>query len=442
MRLLDVWLESSALPIGHLAAGDDGAMGFVYTADWLGQADNHALSLSLPLTGEPFGDAVTRAWFGNLLQENDQLERVMAREGLDRGDIAGLLAHVGSDCAGAVSVLPQGHPPVKRPGNLAEDYDALDDETFRDLVQRLAEGRPLPEDMRDPSPVAGYRRKISLAELPGNRFGLPKPGSGAPTTHILKIPDPGHRHESRHEAFVTRLAAQCGLDVGKCTASDVDGQEVLLIHRFDRKVDGSDVYRLHQEDFAQALGLPATLKYERRGQEGRRFDAAAIARILAETDRPAMARQRFLEITLFDLLVGNNDNHAKNHALFHLPGRAPVLAPFYDLVPVQVVAGYTDELAFRIGEAHVPEDIRREDLLHFCEAIGIPRSGARTLLERAARQMIEAIEEHSARFPQEMRALDNLAGEREAHLNAILELGLELRERDAHIVRGGGWALS
>ncbi|MFO1255748.1 MAG: HipA domain-containing protein [Sphingomonadaceae bacterium] len=323
MRRLNVWLEASAEPIGELISTDDEAMRFTYALNWLVDENSHPLSLSLPLQEDAFGDAVTRAYFNNLLQENDQLERVMLREGIERGDIVSLLSHVGADCSGAVSALPEDHPPIKRPGSMEHDYDALSNEDFTDLVLRLAQGRPLPDGMRDPSPVAGFRRKISLTALPDNRFALPKVGSGAPTTHILKIPDPEHRHEARHEEFVTDLADQVGFNVGGCVAGDVEGQEVLLITRFDRIVTEDGIHRVHQEDFAQALGLPAELKYERRGREGRRFDAEAIGRVLAATDQPALVREKFLEMSLFNLLIGNNDNHAKNQprrTAIELPG--------------------------------------------------------------------------------------------------------------------------
>lgn len=438
MQSLNVWVEASPDPIGRLTSDDHGAVQFAYAPAWIEAVASFPLSLSLPLREEPFGDAISRAFFSNLLQENDQLERVIAREGLDRGDIVGLLAHIGADCSGSVSVLREDHPPIKRPGSLGQDYDALSEEDFADIILRLAQGRSLPDEVRDPSPVAGFRRKISLAALPGDCFGLPKAGSGAPTTHILKIPDPNHRHEARHEAFVTDLAEMVGFNVGNCIADDVEGQEVLLITRFDRLVVENQVYRVHQEDFAQALGLPAELKYERRGREGRRFDASAIARVLDATDQPALARERFLRLTLFNLLVGNNDNHAKNHALLHMPGQSPVLAPFYDLVPVRMVAGFTDELAFRIGNAHLPHEITAGDLESFCIAIGIPIAGARRILSSTATELIQAMEKRSADFPQEMRPLDNLIGETSGLLNTELGLGLALRECNAHVVRGGG----
>lgn len=138
MRSLNVWGETSAESVGLLTADDNGAIQFTYAPAWIQSAANFPLSLSLPLREDPFGDPLSRAFFSNLLQENDQLERVIAREGLDRGDIVGLLAHVGADCSGSISVLPEDHPPIKCPGSLAQDYDVISEEDFADLVLRLA----------------------------------------------------------------------------------------------------------------------------------------------------------------------------------------------------------------------------------------------------------------------------------------------------------------
>lgn len=442
MRALNVWLECAEQPIGTLIANDEGALSFHYADSWIETRANHPLSLSLPLEEVEFGDVRARAFFENLLQENDQLNGVMARNGISRADIAGLLAHVGADCAGAVSVLPEDAPPIKRPGDLDTDYDALPDEEFRDLIHRLATGKPFPDGMKDPSPVAGFRDKISLAALPDGSFGLPKTGSGAPTTHILKIPHPDHRHEARDEAFVTLLAHDCALPVGTCVAQMIDEHEVLLIQRFDRIVEGNNIYRIHQEDFAQAAGLPAELKYERRGIEGRRFDAPTIKRILDATGHPALSRAFFLRMTLFNLLIGNNDNHAKNHALLHRPGEAPELAPFYDLVPVQTVAGFVEDLAFNIGTAALPEDITPDDLDQFAHAIGFPARNSRPIIGKTAGDLIKAIEPLALKFPIEMRALDNQIGAAAEFLNELLSLGLDVRERDAPVTSGGGWLVS
>ena len=442
MLILQVWLEASPEPVGYLVKGDEGDLSFTYNAQWLADPNCHALSLSLPLAEQPFGDVPVRAWFGNLLHENDQLEATMARYGIERSDIAGLLQHLGADCPGSVSVLGVDRPPVKRPGTLSEDYDPLDEETLRDIVERLATGKSLPDEMRDPSPVAGVRRKVSLAALPDGRFALPKIGTGAPTTHILKLPDRQNPKEARDEAFLTDLAAKCAFSVGTCVADRIGGHDILLINRFDRLIEGGKVYRLHVEDFAQASGLPSDLKYERRGEAGRRFDAVTIGAILAATDQPALARNTFLKMTLFNLLLGNNDNHAKNNGLILAPGGSVQLAPFYDLTPVLMAGEYTDELAFNVGAAKRFDDTTADDLIAFCVAIGIPALGAMALLKPAASELIDQIEELSANFPREMSALDRLFGHTATHLNEILGLDCALRKRDAYVTRGGGWSLS
>lgn len=443
MKQLDIWLEAAETPIGRVARDDHGAMVFVYADGWLLNSNAHPISLSLPLTDAPFDDILTRSFFNNLLQENDQLDSVLARNGLDRKDVVGILEHIGADCAGAISCLPVGAPPVKKPGNLKTDYDLLTDENLQELVTRLAQGKSLPEELCDPSPVAGFRRKISIAAAPDGSYMTPKHGMGVPTTHILKIPDPDHRGEAEHEAFAAELALQSGINAAFCKDGKIANQDVLLIQRFDRLIgDDGSVMRLHQEDFAQAAGLPAELKYQRRGNEDRRFDAPMIGQILSACAMPARAREDFLQITLFNLLIGNNDNHAKNHALLYKAGNLPILAPFYDLVPVQMVGGFTDEFAFNIGDASKPDELTSKNLETFCREIGIPESGASKLMRKIATKTILAVEQASTNIPANMRPLDNLIGEQAEQLNELLELGLELRQRDSHVVLGGGWQLN
>jgi serine/threonine-protein kinase HipA len=147
-------------------------------------------------------------------------------------------------------------------------------------------------------------------------------------------------------------------------------------------------------------------------------------------------------MTLFNLLLGNNDNHAKNNGLTLSRGGSVKLAPFYDLTPVLTGGEYTEGLAFNIGEAKRFDDITAADLTAFCAAIGIPEAGAPALLKAAAVDLIDQLEELSATFPREMAVLDRLFGHTAAHINDVLNLGRNLRERDAHVTRGGGWTLS
>jgi len=435
---LAVYMDGVARPAGILLSAENQTIGFGYDQEYIA-GGGPPLSLSMPLEQPIFDDVAARAFFGNLLPENDQMQRVMDREGLDRGDIVGLLAHLGADCSGAISCLPMNAPPVKVPGVLADDYEPIPPEEMAEIVASLADHRRLPDAAGDPSPVAGVQRKIALVHT-SMGYARPKPGLKVPTTHILKVPERRLGRDARIEEQAARLALAVGLEVSIPQAVRIEGVDALLITRFDRQERDGVVYRIHQEDFAQALGLPSTLKYQRNGDPGRRFDAQAIARVLDRTDRPALARQAFLEATLFNLLIGNADNHAKNHGLLYASGSAPALAPLYDLLPSRLNPEFNDQLSFDIGKADHPDAVTREDLLDFLAAFGMTEAAAGRFLERVAKPMVEALEAATLDLARRgFKDLDDLIGRETEQLVETLGLDVKVRERD--FVPKGRYAL-
>ena len=441
--ILDVRIDCFDAPVGLLADIPGGAVAFAYADDYLGRGDAIALSLSLPLREAPFSDYATRAFFSNLLPENDQLQRVMEREGLDRDDLTGLLFHLGGDCAGAVSCLAQGADPVKVPGLLATDYDFLSAAEINDIADRLAHQRPLPDEARDPSPLAGVQRKIALVATPDGRYALPKEKLGAPTTHILKFPETRHAREADLEAAAARLADSCGFDVAIPEVVSFDGVKGILIPRFDRifKSDGV-ITRIHQEDFAQALGLPARLKYQRRGSGPRVFTLAAAAGLLNQCASPAKARAAFLRATFFNLAIGNSDNHAKNHALLYRSAGAPDFAPLYDLLPIRIDNRYTDELAFDIGAAKRAEDLTIEDFAVLFHEFGFTSAAAARFAQNEIGPMLKRLDAVVDETAPDMKDLADLIGTQSRRIADILELDVNLSERDLFVTGAGGWAVS
>ncbi|RWI16654.1 HipA domain-containing protein [Mesorhizobium sp.] len=445
---LDVRLDGFADPIGALVRDENGSVAFVYKSDYLRKPDATALSLSLPLTEKPYDDVITRAFFDNLLQERDGvLTEVMAREGLARDDIAGLLYHLGKDCAGALSVLPSGSPPTKVPGDYEQDYVPIAPDRLIAIVEALHQRKRLPDGTEDPSPLAGIQSKIAVTVLPDGSFAEPRHGSGAPTTHILKVPDRDHQQDARYEAEAMRLSRKLGFDTAEASLVPIGGIDALLVTRFDRGRDRQNrIVRLHQEDFAQALGLPASLKYERRGKAGRRFDVSAVRGILEATADPAEAKEIFIRATVFDLLVGNNDGHAKNFALLYERGGRIHFAPRYDILPTRLDATLTDELAYRIGEAETLDEVTSEEFDAFLLALGIQSAAARKrMLERYPSQIasdladcLGALEERQVK-----RFADLIATNMRALLSALrLEIPAAARDRDEFIGRAGGWLMS
>ncbi|WP_136621478.1 MULTISPECIES: HipA domain-containing protein [Mesorhizobium] len=445
---LDVRLDGFTEPVGILARDDNGGVAYAYRPDYVANPDAVALSLALPLTDEPYGDVAARPFFDNLLQERDgALADIMAREGLARDDIAGLLFHLGKDCAGALSVLPAGAPPVKLPGDYGSDYVRIGMERMVDIVDALHRRRRLPDGTADPSPLAGVQSKIALTYLPDGSFAEPRPGSGAPTTHILKVPDQGHLHDARDEAEALALSRALGFDTADATVMPFGEMEALLITRFDRALTGDGrIVRIHQEDFAQALGLPAALKYERRGTPGRRFDAPAIRRVLEATADPAGEKDIFIKATLFDLMIGNTDGHAKNFALLHDRGGRVRMAPRYDLLPTRLDANLTEELAFRIGAADRLAAITADDFAAFLQALGIESAAARKRIRAGHTADI------AASLARQLNGLDKRNMKRFADLIAsntgtlTAAFGLvapaAVEQRDAFLDRAGGWLMN
>jgi serine/threonine-protein kinase HipA len=427
---LAVWMDGFPIPAGSLFRSVRGDVGFAYDDAYV-RAGGPSLSLGLPLHRVAFGDVETRAFFANLLPENAQLQRVLEREGLTRDNIVGLLRHLGADCTGSVSCLPVNTGPVKTPGLLDEDYEPLPDRDLARIVKLLQENQRLPEEVRDPSPVAGVQSKIAVTRLPDGTFALPKVGRRVPTTHILKVPQRRDARDPRHEAAAAVLAAAAGLDVSVPTEIRIGDVDALLIDRFDRRVEDGVVTRIHQEDFAQALGLPSELKYQRNGRPDRWFDVNAAASVLDQTRDPSGARLAFLKTTLFNLCIGNTDNHAKNHAvLYDAPGR-PRFAPLYDLLPIRLNKHYTHELAFRIGDATHFDAMTAQDLLSFFLAMGVPRTDVDLLVQQEIAPLIAALESASPVLRSSgMKSFDDLLGREMEALVETLTLAIAVEPRD------------
>ncbi|SIN83158.1 serine/threonine-protein kinase HipA [Parasphingorhabdus marina DSM 22363] len=444
MLALQVRLEEVPTPLGYLRRDDHGVTSFLYDEDYIASGTTLPLSLSLPISSTAYNDFATRAYFGNLIQENDQLDQVLNRHRLGREDIVGLLEHLGADCPGAISCLPLNADPVKVPGNLAEDYENLDQGLLVEIVDRLANKEPLPEAVRDPSPLAGVQNKIAICAHGDGTFSMPKPGLGVPTTHILKVPSIADYNDAKREQISAMLAKSAGLDVVVPDVLSIGAHKTLLIQRFDRRISKNGlVTRIHQEDFMQAAGLPHDLKYERRGNDRLKFNSAVVRSILKKSAQPALAIRNFLLTTFFNLAIGNNDNHGKNHALLYDQGSVPRLAPIYDLLPILLSSEYTHELAFNIGEAKSADEIKNTDIAIFLAQFGLEENRASRFQKEDVAKLLSTVDQAASELIKDNdKNFDDLVGHEISRLSSIMELDLPIRTRDFHAIAGGGWQLS
>ncbi|TQS70025.1 type II toxin-antitoxin system HipA family toxin [Rhodobacteraceae bacterium] len=432
MLTLDVYLEGTQGPIGTLQRDDTGAVSFAYRRVDL----PHPVSQSLPLGGGAFDDVQTRGYFANLLFENALRDQVMQRHGLDHTDIVGLLYHLGQDCPGAISVVPQGMKPGKQPGDLGTDYTPLDPIDLNAIMRALRDHRRMPDGSDDPSPLAGVQGKVAVTQLASGQLALPRAGSGAPTTHILKVPRANEMALVDHEHILMGIAADI-LDHGVARTKIIGTGDLrgLLIERYDRVAKDGRIYRVHQEDFCQALGIGPALKYERNAVGAQRFSASRIGALLAMCDVPANARSAFFEGAITSLLLGNTDNHAKNYSLLYNAARSerPVLAPFYDIVPTLIDSSVTHQMAFDIGHAKMTDDITLEDLTLFAKALGY-----RNLTAAMKGRLGDIVMQIVALIPQMTgpirKRLGDVFSEQATSLANALGLDSDIPERDLIVI--------
>lgn len=94
---------------------------------------------------------------------------------MPRGDTFRLLAAVGGDCAGAVSILDSGSPPV---ADLAA-AEGIDDAMVAEEIADLAE-HPLGAGADVRLSLAGLQDKLLLCRLPDGRRSPSRPGETIP----------------------------------------------------------------------------------------------------------------------------------------------------------------------------------------------------------------------------------------------------------------------
>jgi serine/threonine-protein kinase HipA len=346
---------------GCLRRDDRGDLAFRYEKTWL-EANLPPISQSLPIRAEPHEDRVTRAFFGNLLPEGAVRDVVAARLQVSPEDEFALLAEIGRDCAGAITIIgPNDDEPHRAPGVDWLSEDALE-RAVAELPRnplRIAPG----EDIR--ISLAGAQDKLAVV-VDGDRIGLPVGGQAS--THIVKVGLEHFDSTPSNEAFCLALARELGLEAPAATVRRFGGHEVLLIERYDRSRYDGRVEREHQEDFCQALGIPARAKYEEHGGPG---IADSINLLRSTTDEPAGEILRFLDAVFFNLLIGNHDAHAKNFSLLYSRSEPYVrLAPLYDLLSTAVY-GIGKSLPMKIGHERKPERVGSTAVRQLCQAAGI-----------------------------------------------------------------------
>jgi serine/threonine-protein kinase HipA len=392
---LQVYWDQNSDPVGELF--DEGAPRFRYHPGAL------QISHSLPLDG---GDSYPITFFDNLLPDGVQRERLARRLGVADTSTMSMLAAIGGDCAGALSITPDTPIVVARPPQ------PLDEPLLRKMLTMGVVPTTVNEGLR--LSLAGAQDKLAVVLWDDNTLWMPS--GTAPSTHI---PNRDYRGICDNEHFILELARAVGLSVARSQLWPmvVDGTRftALLVKRFDR-LQG---VRLHQEDMLQALGHPPSHKYQADG-------GPSLVEVVALLDDASTEPADILGLVrwqAFNIAVGNNDGHAKNMALLRSPQVR--LAPSYDLVCTRVWPNLDARLAFNVDTVRDGGNAGPHAWSRFAGACGLTAStivGAVAeiahAVDDAAAKVAEAVMDAGA----DRRAVRHALEHVQAHAKRMLRL--------------------
>ncbi|WP_321800567.1 type II toxin-antitoxin system HipA family toxin [Caballeronia sp. J97] len=149
---------------------------------------------------------------------------------------------------------------------------------------------------------------------------------------IAKLPERGGAPFLASREFVAMtLARTCGLDVAEVRHERVGPHEITLVKRFDRKVVDGGAERSLFASAATALRLRSDQTLEDPERSYVKL-AHELRRWCAGKNQPSARQQRELWRRMaFNALVGNYDDHPRNHGLLYRDG-SWTLSPAYDVV--------------------------------------------------------------------------------------------------------------
>ncbi len=349
-----------------------------YAPSWIKSPYSWDLGPGLPRTAGTVTDGATdrpvQWFFDNLLPEEAMRAAVADSAGIDEGDAFSLLEYLGRESAGSLVLLPEGE--AQEPD---DQYVSL---SLAELSQRIRNMPVVPIAATGPKrmAIAGAQQKL-LVRWDGQT--LTEPVGGAPSTHILKpeATSKDYPHSVINEYAMMRLAGKLGMEVPQVWRLYCP-QPVYIIERFDRRFDEKNRECLHVIDTCQLLNMSRALKYDNASLK-------TLAAAIDATRNSANTRDQLWRWYLFNLLIGNNDNHLKNVSFF-ISDQGVSMAPAYDLLSTAVyhTTGYElrpvwpqVDLVIPAPEAPRFADLSRDRVLQAAAALGIEAVAAIRELE-------------------------------------------------------------
>ena len=335
-----VWLPDETKPVvaGRLFASGDTLL-FNYGRSYLGR--NNAISLYdpelplkpdvLPLTPglnmpNCLRDAAPDAW-GRRVIINRKLGK--GSKNVDTAELSELtyLLESASDRMGALDFQASSDHYVARAAASASL------EELQSATVRVEKGVPLTPELDSAllhgSSIGGARPKALTASEDKNFIA--KFSSQNDLYNVVKA-----------EFVAMRLAAKVGITTASVRLERAAGKDVLLVERFDRERAGAEWKRRAMVSALTLLELD-----EMMARYASYEDLATIIR--HRFNSPKDTLKELYARMVFNVLCGNTDDHARNHAAFW-DGSDLSLTPAYDICPQSRTGGKANQAMLIMGE--------------------------------------------------------------------------------------------
>lgn len=344
LKLVEVYF--GAVKVGRLAQTKEGICAFEYDANYLSTGisispfelplkNGVLLAKRNPFDGNfgVFDDCLPDGW-GLLV-----LDRYLQKQGIQPKNLSILdrLSLVGSSGRGALEFRPD-------QSNMSNDetinFEHLASETEKILKSDIYQGDSIESLYRQGGSPGGARPKI-FAQYEGKQWLVKFRATTDPST-IGQI-----------EYNYSLLAKQCGVEMPETRLFE---DKYFGVERFDRTPGG----KLH------VVSVAGLLNADYRTPS---LDYLTIFQLCHALTRNVQEQWKLYRLMVFNYLINNKDDHAKNFS-FILRGGEWHFAPAFDILPSDGMNGYHTT---SINDSITPT---KEDLFAVAEKAGLERNKA------------------------------------------------------------------
>ena len=270
-------------------------------------------------------DAAPDAWGRRVILNRHFGHQSMQMDTLELNELSYLLDS-GSDRIGALDFQSSGSEYVPRCAGYVDLTELLES------AARVEQGIPLTPTLDQAlfhgTSIGGARPKAFIEH--NDKKYIAKFSSSSDVYNLVKL-----------EFIAMRLAHLAGLDVATVELNKVAHKDVLLIERFDRFQTEKGWERRGMLSALTLLGLDEMM--------ARYASYEQFAQIIRyQFKNPALTLKELFSRLIYNILISNTDDHARNHAAFY-DGKTLSMTPAYDLCPQNRTGSVTTQAMLITG---------------------------------------------------------------------------------------------